>query len=230
MTHAIAHHSSSSDKPGTSAPILVLRDELLFAAGNPRLHLYLIERGTVGVYRERSGLHPELIEFAFAGDVVGMGALTSQAHSAQAVGEVRVRCLPLDALDSVLRNDPRAMRRYAEAVQHEFEARRDRSLGTTPKPLGQVAAFLVAVSNLNESDGRDPLIVSDSLECGTAATFLGIDFETFARSLAELGRSGMIESSASAGLHLLDLNGLKRMADPSAFAVLDAACSLPAGR
>jgi CRP-like cAMP-binding protein len=52
MTHAIAHDSSSSDNHrGTNTVILVLRDELLFAAGNLRKHLYLIERGTVGVYR-----------------------------------------------------------------------------------------------------------------------------------------------------------------------------------
>src|SRR5436305_493435 len=119
MTHAVAHDKSSSDGRAAEAAIWVLRDEFLFVAGASRTNLYLIESGTVGVYRKPRGRAADLIEFAFLGDVVGLGALKSHVDFAQAVGEVRVKCLPLDALDGVIKNNPRAMRRYIEAVQRE---------------------------------------------------------------------------------------------------------------
>ena len=220
MTHALAYDRSSSDTRAAEVPIRVLRDEFLFAAGTPRTHLYLIESGTVGVYRKLQGRPTELIEFAFVGDVVGLGALKSHVDSAQAVGEVRAKCLALDAQHGVIKNHPRAMRRYIEAMQREFESRRDDALGTPRQPVSQIAAFLVAVSNQNRNEGRDPLVVSDSLECGTAASYLGIDFDTFARSLAELGSLGMIEPSPSEGLRLLDLDGLRAMVDQQLPAML----------
>ena len=72
------------------------------------------------------------------------------------------------------------------------------------------------MSNVNRSEGRDPLVISDSLECGTAALFLSVDFDTFARSLAELGRLGMTELDPSCGLRLVDLAALNRLANSAA--------------
>jgi CRP/FNR family transcriptional regulator len=213
MTHAVAHDKSSSDTRTAEAQIRVLRDEFLFVAGTPRTHLYLIESGTVGVYRKPRGRPAELIEFAFVGDVVGLGALKSHVDSAQAVGEVRVKCLPFAVLDSVIKYDARAMRRYIDAVEREFQSRRAQSVGTSVGPVAQVAAFLVSVSSLNANEGRDPSVVSDSLECGTAATYLGIDVDALANALSELGRLGLIEPSPARGLRLLDLDELRRLAN-----------------
>jgi CRP/FNR family transcriptional regulator len=66
---------------------------------------------------------------------------------------------------------------------------------------------------LNANEGRDPTMVSDSLECGTAATYLGIDVEALANALSELGRLGLIEPSPARGLRLLDLDALRRLAN-----------------
>ena len=67
----------------------------------------------------------DVVEFAFTGDVVGFGFLEHHIHLAKAVGEAHVRCLPLNALDHILRDDERAAHRYAEALGREFEFRRD---------------------------------------------------------------------------------------------------------
>jgi len=211
MSLSVACHGSP-DERFADAPIRVVRDEVLFAAGKPRTNLYLIESGTVGVYRQLSARLPELIEFAFIGDVVGIGALPVHIDSAQAVGEIRVKCLPFAALDSVIKYDARAMRRYIDAVEREFQSRRAQSVRTSVGPVAQVAAFLVSVSSLNANEGRDPSVVSDSLECGTAATYLGIDVEALANALSELGRL-VIEPSPARGLRLLDLGELRRLAN-----------------
>jgi len=213
MSVFVARHGSSSDERFANAPIRVVRDEVLFTAGKPKTHLYLIESGSVGVYRQPAGRPAELVEFAFTGDVVGIGALPAHIDSAQAVGEVRFKCLPLDALDEVIKYDARAMRRYTDAVEREFQSRRALSVSAAHGPMAQVAAFLVANSNQNASEGRDPLILGDSPDSRTVATYLRITIEALANALSEFRRLGMIEPSTRGGLRLLDLDALQRLAN-----------------
>src|SRR5438045_1152308 len=108
MTISLAHDTRAELVPFANAPIRVLRDELLFRRGQPKTHIYQIESGTIAVYETRADGSHSVVEFAFAGDAVGFGFLESHIHTAQAVGEARVRCLPLDALDQVLKHDKRA--------------------------------------------------------------------------------------------------------------------------
>src|SRR4051812_31578256 len=123
MTISIAQDASSCDDHSADwlaeAPTLIARDEALYRRGDRKTHLFLIETGTVALYETRIGGTPNVMEFAFAGDTVGLGYLEHHIHAAHAIGEVRVKCLPLVALDQVLNDDRRAKHRYGEALQRE---------------------------------------------------------------------------------------------------------------
>ena len=135
--------------------IRVLRNEVLFHPGERKMHLYRIEAGAIALYLNRVGHAADVVEFAFTGDVVGFGFLEHHIHLARAVGETHVRCLPLNALSHILRGDERAARRYAEALGREFEFRRDELAGADRKPVSRLAAFFLALSQLNRHEGRD---------------------------------------------------------------------------
>src|SRR5437763_1292740 len=105
MTISLAHELRAELAPLNDAPLRVLRDELLFRRGQAKTHIYQIEAGTIAVYETRADGSHSVVEFAFAGDAVGLGFLENHSHSAQAIGEARVRCLPLSALDHVLQHD-----------------------------------------------------------------------------------------------------------------------------
>src|SRR5712692_3306579 len=111
MSISLAQDSRAGLIPLIDAPIRVVRDEILFRGGQPKSHIYLIEAGTIAVYETRVDGTNNVVEFAFAGDTVGFGFLENHVYSAQAIGEARVRCLPLIALDQILQHDKRAMQR-----------------------------------------------------------------------------------------------------------------------
>ena len=193
-------------------PVRVLRDEALFHPGDRKTHLYRIEAGTIALYRKRVDQHLDIVEFAFTGDVVGFGFLEHHIHLAKAVGEAHVRCLPLNALDHVLRDDQRAAHRYAEALGREFEFRRDEVAGAYRKPASRLAAFFLALSQLNGREGRDPDVISDSLECGAVACCIALDLDALGMALVELEKAGLIERCPG-GLRLANLVGLSQLAN-----------------
>ena len=191
-------------------PLRILRAAALFHPG--KTHLYRIEAGTIALYRKRIGHPLDVVEFAFTGDVVGFGFLEHHIHLAKAVGEAHVRCLPLDALDHILRDDERAAHRYAETLGREFEFRRDELAGAYRKPTSRLAAFFLALSQLNGHEGRDSNVISDSLECGSVASCIALDLDALGRALVELEKAGLIESCPE-GLRLANLVGLSQLAN-----------------
>jgi CRP/FNR family transcriptional regulator, anaerobic regulatory protein len=215
MMISLAQDSRGEHVPGwlVDAPIRVVRDQNLFRRGQPKTHIYLIEAGTLAVYETRIDGTRNVVEFAFAGDTVGFGFLENHLYSAQAVGEARVRCLPLTALDQILQHDKRAMQRYAEAMQREFEFRRDELISADRKSATRVAALFLTLSRRNEEEGRDPRMIGDSLDCGTVAGYLELDLDTLGGALAELEHAKLIERCPPRGLRLTDLAGLEQLAN-----------------
>lgn len=94
----------------------------------------------------------------------------------------------------------------------EFE-RKKRRIIERSDPVTRVAAFLVAISRQNEHEGRDAMIVCDSLTCGAVAEFLGLDLDIFSRALVALERRGLVETANADRLRLKDIDGLERLVD-----------------
>ena len=211
MTICLAQDPKAGFVSLTDAPIRVLLDQILFRRGQRKNNIYHIVAGTIAVYETRDDGTHNVLEFAFAGDTVGFGFLENHVYSARAVGEARVKCLPLSALDETLQRDKRAMQRYAEALQREFEFRRREVLSTDRQPTNRVAALLVALSRRNEEEGRDPRTIDD--DCRVAANYLKLDFDALAQSLVKLERTHLIEQCSPNGLRLIDPAGLEQLAN-----------------
>ena len=120
--------------------------------------------------------------------------------------------LPLSALDSVLQDDKRALQRYAEALEREFEFRRDELVNAERRPASRVAALFLVLSRRNQEEGREVDVIADSLDCGTVARYLDLDVAALGEALVELERAQLVERSAG-GLRLTDMVGLERLAD-----------------
>jgi len=58
--------------------------ERFFSLGDPKTNLYVVESGVVAVYEPRLEGHQAIIEFAFPGDIVGMGFLQTHTCTARA--------------------------------------------------------------------------------------------------------------------------------------------------
>jgi CRP/FNR family transcriptional regulator len=187
--------------------------DVLFRRTEPRTHLYLVERGTIALYRRRSARAHEIVEFAFAGDVVGWGFLPKHAFCAVALSTARVRLLELAAGEEIVRRSERSNRRYREAIARDFIARREELVAIyRGHPVHRVACLLLAISKLNRDEGRDPHLITDAVTCGSVAACLELDLDTLAQALKELQRMRLIAYSPPSGLQLTDFGGLCALA------------------
>jgi CRP/FNR family transcriptional regulator, anaerobic regulatory protein len=188
--------------------------EILFRAGDPKTHLYRVESGCLCVYEPHSAEHRALVEFAFAGDLLGLGYLENHTRSARGIGETRITCLPLSAVDRIVEASPRARDQLKQAIDDELEFVRDGLVRSGQRnPIERVAAFFVALSRGNSHEGRIPNIITDSLKCGVVASDLALSVETLACILVELEERGLIENCPPSGLRLNDIAALERLAD-----------------
>ncbi len=185
--------------------------ERLFSPGDPKTELFLVESGVVAVYEPRWEGHQAIIEFAFPGDIVGLGFLQTHICTARASVETVAHCVPFSALDRLVADDPRAQARLADAIEREFEFLRRASVKfSRENPLGRVAAFLLTLSRQNEQEGRDPTVLMQPLQCGVVADFLALSINRLGALLVQLNQSGLIEQIPG-GLLLTDVAALEEL-------------------
>jgi CRP/FNR family transcriptional regulator len=183
----------------------------VFQAGEPR-RLYRVESGAICHYIRSADGQYEVIEFAFPGEIIGLGCLATHVSTAKAMVETYVSAITDADLDRALTNDNRLFFRLAEAGEREFEYLRNRSFNADLLPPAQrVANFLLAIASINASGGREPPVVTDDISSGYVAEQLQMSIDTLAMVLLGLRRSGVVDVSES-GLRILDIAALETLA------------------
>ena len=100
------------------------------------------------------------------------------------------------------------------SMHREFDKLRDEAVESgRGKPLVRIAAYLLAISSINQQEGRPVDIVGDDFECGFVAECLGFEIDELAMHLVELSRRGLIELCPLRGLRLRDLDGLVKLGE-----------------
>jgi CRP/FNR family transcriptional regulator, anaerobic regulatory protein len=183
----------------------------IFEPGEQR-RLFRVESGAVCHYsRTVDGQH-EVIEFAFPGDVIGLGHLPTHVSTAKAMVETEV-CVLTDAdLNRALTNDNHLFFKLAEATDREFDYLKRRSLSPDRlTPMQRLANFLLAIASVSVGEGREPVVVADDVSSGYVAEQLQMSIDTVATVLLSLQRSGIVEVSDSR-LRILDIAALEARA------------------
>jgi CRP/FNR family transcriptional regulator, anaerobic regulatory protein len=186
--------------------------ELLFEPGKPRT-LYRVEAGLICHYTNARNGEQDVIEFAFPGDIIGLGRSPVHVSTARALADTDVSVLTEDELDAALHNNNRLFFRIAQANDREFDYFRRKSLeGDLLPPLVRLANFLLAVASINASEGRDANLVPDDHASGFVAEQLQMSIDTLATALLELKQRGLIATSDK-GLRILDSNGMEALSE-----------------
>lgn len=187
--------------------------QTLFAQGEARTVAYRVLDGAVCHYLVwPCGAH-EVIEFAFPGDVVGLGFLADHISTAQAVTDTVVVALNEADLTRAVSDEPGLAARLAAAADREFEFVRQRALGTGQRPpLQRVASYLLAVARQACRSGEAAVVPQDARDGAALANLLEISAGDLAAAIADLTRRDLIAATAQ-GLVLKDAEALRRLAD-----------------
>ena len=186
--------------------------EHVFCEGDPRIHVFRIEEGVVAVYKTLPDGRRQVIDFAYPGDLIGLGVLDEHVLSAQATCPAKVRCLSASALEHAAEADPNLALRLYKAVCQELAATRNLLVTVGQRSaLERLASFLMMLHRRvgQESGGlvRLPMRRSD------IADLLGLTIETVSRTITKLKVMGLIELRRGTEVRLVDLAQLTRLAE-----------------
>lgn len=184
----------------------------LFQAGEARA-LYRIEKGAICHYVLWADGRHDVIEFAFPGDIVGLGHLERHSTTAQAMVDTVVSLVSEDELKAELDVDDRLSFRLSAAVEREFDYLRDQTLRrASVTPTSRVANLLLAISSMNGAEGRNRNLISDDLTAGFVSDNLNLSIENLSAALLALKSEGAIKDTPR-GIEIVDMSTLRRMAD-----------------
>ncbi|MDX2158373.1 MAG: helix-turn-helix domain-containing protein [Hyphomicrobiaceae bacterium] len=168
--------------------------EHLFCEGDQATHVYRVEVGHICIYRMMPDGRRQVVDFAYPGDVIGLGALGEHADSAQAMERTVVRGLPVATLKDLARFDSQLGIKLYEALSRELLAARELLFTVSQRTAAErVAAFLMALSRRNERRGEKPDEIVLPMTRMDIADFLGLTIETVSRTFTRLRTDGVID-------------------------------------
>ncbi len=191
----------------------------VFVEGDQKSHVYQVETGAVCLYTVLPDGRRHVIDFAFGGDIVNLGAGPIEVYNAQALIPTRVRCLPQTSLRRLAEREPEMAIRIYEAIAEELSSTRAHLVSVARHSATErVVTFLLSMSRRNRFHDRDPQTIDLPMSRGDIADYLGLTIETVSRTFSKLKAAGLIEIDQCTSLRLVDIAALKAIADGEALA------------
>lgn len=198
---------------GQAAVRRVVSKEHVFSEGDQRRQVFRIEEGVVSIYKTLSDGRRQIVDFAYPGDLIGLGTLPEHVLSAQATCDSKVRCLSAAMLEREAESDPELALKLYKSVSQELAATRDLlvSLGQR-SAIERVALFLLNLSR--KAAAQDGPAVHLTMLRSDIADLLGLTIETVSRSLTKLRTMGVIDlAQGGTVVKLNDVARLSRLAN-----------------
>ncbi len=196
-----------------TAPKVMQAREHVFFEGDPITHIYQVEHGTVCLYKTLHDGRRQIVDFAHAGDFIGLGAGGDHVFNAQAITLTRLRRLPAGALHEVARHNPQIGMQLYRALSDQLLAARDLLLTVGQRNATErLAALLLALSRRNERNGANAGRIALAMTRADIADFLSLTVETVSRTFTKLRQSGIIELAHSSLVVIKDRPALEQLA------------------
>ena len=198
----------------TAQTLIVERKEHLFCDGDDATHIYKVEAGHVCIYRILGDGRRQVIDFAFPGDFIGLGAKGQHTTSAQATERTRLRCLPVSELREIINAHPRLGMDLYEMMSSKLAGARNLLVSVCQRSAQErVAGFLLALSRRKVHRGEDASCIVLPMTRTDIADYLGLTIETVSRTLSKMGKARVIDIEQNIIITINDSKALADMAE-----------------
>jgi CRP/FNR family transcriptional regulator, anaerobic regulatory protein len=207
-----AHREADARRLAPSRIFTVQAGEALFKPGDPR-QVYRVESGALSHFMTWTDGRKQVIDFAFVGDLIGVGHLATHESSAHAMVETTVSALTAEEVaEAAAANDLYALKLSA-AGEREFDYLRDKARPAKPlAPVYRMAHYLAGLTRVNARGGQARDFIADE-NCGPViADMLQMDQAAMASALLSLQKKGLL-APADGGVRILDVDALEAFAD-----------------
>src|SRR5262249_9701470 len=155
--------------------------EHVFCEGDRRTHVFRVEEGVIAVYKTLPDGRRQIIDFAYPGDLIGLGALDEHVLSAQATCAAKVRSLSAAALERMAETDAGLAIKLYKSVCQELAAARSLLVSVGQRTaMERVAAFLVGLHRRTAQRGSTMVVLA--MRRSDIADLLGLTIETVSRT------------------------------------------------
>lgn len=188
---------------------VVSAKEHVYREGDPATHVYCVEAGHVCIYRVLPDGRRQIINFAYPGDFIGLGALREHAASALAGAKTRLKSFPVAGLQESARHDTKLGLRLYTAVSEQLAAAHDLLMTVSHRSASErLAAFLLALSRRNGRRGESECEIVLPMTRTDIADFLGLTIETVSRTFTKFRVEGLIDLEQCILVTIRDLEAL----------------------
>jgi CRP/FNR family transcriptional regulator, anaerobic regulatory protein len=194
--------------------------EHIFCEGDPRTHVFQIEDGVVTIYQMLNDGRRQIVDFAYPGDFIGLGATGEHRFSAEATSSTRVRCFSASALEETARSDPSLALRLYKAVSLELSAARALLVAIGQRSaIERVSTFLLMIHGRTvtaKDSGNVSNVVHLPMRRADIGDFLGLTIETVSRTITKLRMMRVIEVSHGTSIRIIDVDRLANLSERQA--------------
>ncbi|MBX2880589.1 MAG: helix-turn-helix domain-containing protein [Granulosicoccus sp.] len=188
--------------------------EHVFLEGENQTHIHQVIDGVISVYKLLADGRRQIVGFHYPGDIIGLDHVGSYENHGEALCETRVRCIPVDAIDTLIMTEPGFGQAMLQLLSTELAETRDQLLSLGRKSaMEKLATFLLRISRRNARHGRDPLQLQLPMTRAEIADYLGLTVETISRNFTRLKLSAVIHLESNSAVRILDLDELESVAE-----------------
>ncbi len=177
------------------APLAQLRGrEDLFLEGDEATHVFEVVEGVVCMYRIMPDGNRHVLAFRFPGEIVGLCSPGTYGYNAQAVGDTRVRRIPLSGLERLIDERADFARKLLRMATAELNAMREHLKCLASKSAeAKVADFLLMLARRRKPRSGEAVVVNLPMTRTDIGDYLGLTIETVSRTISKLRRMGVID-------------------------------------
>ncbi len=191
--------------------------EHIFCEGDPRTHVFQIEDGVVTIYQMLNDGRRQIVDFAYPGDFIGLGATGEHLFSAEATSSTRVHCFSASALEETARRDPKLALQLYKAVSLELSAARALLVAIGQRnAIERVATFLLMLHERTVSGKGEDKTLHLPMRRADIGDFLGLTIETVSRTFTKLRTMRVIEVKHGTDIRITNFDRLADLSERQA--------------
>ncbi|MGC9269255.1 Crp/Fnr family transcriptional regulator [Acidiphilium sp.] len=186
--------------------------EFLFHEGEPATVIFNIIAGVAKSVSSLEDGRQAVVAFFFSHDLVGMFEASRYAQSTQAVTALTAYCLPIDALERMLRHDPNLQLHFLCKVSHELRAAQHQAIALGRYgALQKIGLFLDFLDRHPDMHTDDDDRITIPMDRADIADHVGLTIESVSRMLQQLHRTGVIQLDGRHRFRIINRCALNRL-------------------
>ncbi|RYG74193.1 Crp/Fnr family transcriptional regulator [Lentibacillus lipolyticus] len=205
-------HNEQAEVARTSRSRTYAKNEIVFQAGDPSEHLYIVHKGKVKIYNLSESGKEQLIRILYPGDFMGeLSVFTDEwlTSYAEAMEPTEICAIHKSDMQALLEEKPAiSLKLLEESSRRLKEAEKNLERLSSLDVEKRLASYLTELAeNENSLKVKLPMSKKD------LASYIGSTQETLSRRLTKFEEKGFIKQTGQRHISIVDMDSLLELGE-----------------